>query len=190
MAGMTIGRYRLLPEEATRTIQHRTLTNEPSTGIARCVFVLGSRARLTVADIYWDTGERDVRAIEVEAGGDLVGRLLRGGRIGVYSADFESFPEGLSYMDLAVMRTRPGQGRLPTAVRADYQTICRAAGVSVWDELSRLGGSSIGPRSELIGDGSPRMNFLMMTFPSNSSLVPAAVFLLTRVLPLVRRFTG
>jgi hypothetical protein len=189
---ITIGSFSVVPAESTESIEHRTLNNEPSEGIAWVFDVVTAGAALRVADIAWDTGDRDVRAVAVTKGEQRLGRLLRGGRIGVYEANFHAFPEGLSLLELAVMKLKPEQpGRLPTAVKADYGTLRRAAaGVSVWDELSSLGASSIGPRSELIGDTGNRRGILVTTFRSDNRLVPAAAFILIRVIPLWTEFAG
>jgi hypothetical protein len=188
---MRIGRFEVLVNEATKRISARAFGNVESEGDATTYEVSGRGIRLTVADVAWDTGQRDVRALDVSTGATKVGRLLKGGRFGIYEANFESYPLDVAYFELGVMKTWTKKGKLPSVVRASYSKLVEGSGgLDVWLKLSDAGASSIGPKAELFGDDSTRRNWLAVTFPSGSRVVPIVAYVLSRVIPLATGYAG
>src|SRR6266508_6394794 len=124
---MELASFSLIPGETMLSVRARAMGNIESGGIATTYEVTGRRVQLTVADIAWDTGQRDVRVVDIATGVGKLGRLLRGGRIGVYEANFESFPVDVAWFELSVMTLNRDARKLPTARKADYPTAVRAA---------------------------------------------------------------
>lgn len=188
---MQLGPFTLLIDESVRSVHARTLENVEADGVATTFGLTGPRTELRVADIMWETSDRDVRLLEISRGAGKFGRLLRGGRIGVYEADFAPYAIDVGWFELTIMKANPKPGRLPTARKASYeQAVDASGGIDVWLALSRAGAESLGPRSQLLADDSNRRNYLAVTFPSGSGLVPAVAYVLTRVIPLHRGYAG
>jgi len=62
---MRVGAFSVVVDENSRTVSARTNSNVPSDGTATCFEVFDRRGRVVVGDIFWATGERDVRVLEV-----------------------------------------------------------------------------------------------------------------------------
>lgn len=167
----------------------RSLSNLDSSAIAHYYRV--TRGRDLDLEVVWSTwviGEQGVRLASVKRGPERLGRLLKGGRLGIYSGEAFGLPDGIDWCQLRVMRERDGN-RLPTAVNMSYADTVRATGgEDVWNILSDLGALAIGPESHLLlgKTGSTPV----ITFPTGEPEIPVAAWALTRVLPIINRFKG
>jgi hypothetical protein len=188
---MKLGVFTVLIDDAVRSVHARTLENVEADGLATTFGVIGPKTELRVADIRWETGDRDVRTLEISRGAGTFGRLLRGGRIGIYEADFEPYAVDVAWFELTVMKANPQAGRLPTAKKANYADLVKAAGgIDVWLEMALAGAESLGPRNQLLADDTNRRNYTVVTFPGGNEIVPTVAYVLTRVIPLSRRYSG
>lgn len=125
---------------------------------------------------------------ELRRGPARLGRLMKGGRVGIYEGAESGLPHNIEWCQLRVMQERPRA--LPTAVDKGYADMVRAAGgEDIWTRLSDLGALAIGPRSHLLRER-VRRRTLITTFPAGEADVPVAAYVLTKVLPILNRFKG
>ncbi|WP_121258926.1 hypothetical protein [Nocardioides ferulae] len=106
-------------------------------------------------------------------------RLLHGERLGV-----KSLGDGTDLVEADLMRwdATKGWGGSTMATPAELDD---TLGGSAEALLVEAGGLAFGKRAEVFGDTSRRRNRLCATFPATEPLGPLAVYVLTRILPIV-----
>lgn len=181
--GIQLGIYRLLRTGGPTRDEGETTRGMPDTGMALEFSVIGANdIHLTLHDTRWSNGERDVRVVRrhgtPELYDEIVGRLR-----------LEVRPSGLELV-VDLRQARPGRrGDRPQLHNASLIQLDTGAGTSVTDALRRLGGR-VGTKAELLERiGKTREN-LCCVFDPGAELLPAAVFVLTRVAPVGTGYTG
>lgn len=171
------------------TYEGRSLSGDNPGGVAHFYrLVAGRELDVEIAWVTWLNNERGVRMSELRAGPARLGRLMKGGRVGIYDGEDVGLPHDIEWCQLRVMQERAGA--LPTAVDKSYSDMVRAAGgEEIWTRLSEFGALAIGPRSHLLREG-VRRRTLITTFPAGEADVPIAAYVLTKVLPILNRFKG
>ena len=142
---------------------------------------------LTIADVKWSNGERDVRAIKIEcplpqdlAGPRPLTRLERGGRLSVLQI------RGQEYVELQVSRINPDSPEFWSSThKATDEDFRHLAGDDWKRDLLAVGASKVGPRESVIGDDGRRRKFLCAVLEDRNSALPVVAYSLTRILPLL-----
>ncbi len=158
-----------------------TTSKVETDGVARLYQVKGpKRLRITVADIAWSNGERDVRTTDRHTSSPRFDRLVHGLRIGVHVA-----PDGLLRIDLR--QARMTSELWSQAKQASLLELSDVAGFDVDAMLRAHGAVAVATRGQLIGDTSTHRNKICALFPPSGSLVPVVAYAATRVLPVQNR---
>jgi hypothetical protein len=141
-----------------------------------------------VADVVWDNGENDVRALDAY-GPKMVRRLDQGAhRLSVYDHPQNS---ELAWIELSQARIDLSKHDLRTQRRkADERQLDEGARVKVFQILIRLGAIKVDTKHEVLGTISKRKDFLSVLFPKHNKDVPIASFVLTRILPSIWEYSG
>ena len=136
------------------------------------------RAELWLAYVEWDCSEREIRRTRRHETPWLQDRALGRPRI-----EIEAWGEGFLCMEL---------GRVPVEEEDDLRVaqasefeLDMAARVCIRCALQIAGATAMGTRQEVLGVCDDRRHHLCTTFPVGARLVPAVVFALTRVAPLL-----
>jgi hypothetical protein len=157
-------------------------SNEADHGTAISYAVTGpGTLHLTVADITWDNGERDLRAIHRHNSPQRFDRLLHGGRLIVNDH------EGITGKRIDLRQMRMKDATWSNLKRATLLELDQAADCSTSETLRGFGATKIGTREDVLGDTSPHRGSICCTFPSDATDVPIAAYLITRVAPLHRK---
>lgn len=161
-------------------IEGTTMNDVVSSGAAYISKLQGEQLDVSIADIEWDTGEREVRGLSRNHSHEVVEQVIGRLRIGVHPV--ERFRE-MSMMELRLPVTRPG--RRPTARKTSAGEFSKLLGFDLEAELDRIAEAVVGTRASLLRDDGPRRNQLCVVFRSSDRVVPALVWSLTRAIPLV-----
>ncbi len=174
-----LGDYHLSIGTAVRPISGETASGHRSEGTAYLSRFEGPGVDLTIADITWATGEREVRGLDCRDGdfGDLVGRL----RIGVHAA---SRFRGMSCIELRAA-TR-ATGPRATARKTTVESFDAMLALDLREALDSICEASVGTRAELLADTGVRKAQLCTVFQSDDVVAPALGWCLTRILPVLR----
>lgn len=141
---------------------------------------------LFVADIAWDNGERDVRAIKDVKGPRPVRRLEHGLRMGVAQLD-----RGKVWVELSQARLkRQGVGVWSNLTKASWKQLDSGSKTQAAEILREAGALQLGKRASLLGPSGTRSNYLVAIFDDDNHLGLAVVYVLTRVLPLAHGYSG
>jgi len=145
-----------------------------------------SELRISLMDLVWANGERDVRALAAE-GPKAIRRLDSGSlRLSVYKT-----PEGLGWIELSVAQIRPGAAdRRSNLRKARLDQLDLASGVDAVQTLSSAGATKIGSKEDVLGHTDKRRSYLCAVLPWDNALLPATAYVLTRVLPLLNEYEG
>jgi len=177
---ITLGPF-TIAAEATEPIltDGETVSGAPSTGRGSLYKVLGPDGlELTVRDITWDTGERDLAVFRRHGSPERFDTLVE--RLRLTVLDYNG-----PYVELRHVKLRDnGRGGL---FDADADALANAAGIDVVDVLRSLGASAVGTREGLLGDDGRTRRRWGARFPPGNNKVPLAAFVLTRVAPVLRR---
>jgi hypothetical protein len=181
MAAIELGNLLLSDLNGVEARQGITVFKCQSDGHARLLDVSGpERLRLSIADIQWRTGEREVRAEKRFASPQRFDQLVERVRLGVRQLGGE-----LLCVDL--MQARLKSEHHCNLFVASAEELDAGAGIDVRASLTAAGAAEVATRAELLGDDSTRRNALCVTFPEDALLVPAIAFVLTRVAPVLHR---
>lgn len=165
--------------ESTR-IEGSTMNDISSSGTAYLSRLQGEGLDVSIADIEWDTGEREVRGWSRHHSHEVLEQVIGRLRIGVHPAD--RF-RGMSMMELRLPATTPG--KRATARKTSVEELSTLLGFEVVEELDRLAEAVVDTRAALLRDEGPRRNQLCVVFRSSDRLIPAVVWSLVRAVPLV-----
>lgn len=174
--------YTFEPLEIGIAFVGTSATNASDHGTATTYAVTGpGTLHLTVADITWDNGERDLRTIHRHTSPQRFDRLLHGGRLTVNDHD------GTANKRIDLRQMRMKDANWSNLKRATLLELDAAAECSTTKTLKGFGATKIGTRAEVIGDTSPHAGNMCATFPVTATDVPIAAYLITRVASLYRQ---
>ena len=141
---------------------------------------------MRVAHLTWETGEREVRALDCDSKAHRMHDICNRLRMSV--SGVESSP-ALSWMELSQARLVSEDDPIRTTKRkaTSAELLEGAGGIPPQRELEKLG-ARFGTREELLGDTGRRRSYLCITFPRSDTVIPAVAFALTRVLPVWHRY--
>lgn len=106
-------------------------------------------------------------------------RLMHGERLGIKVLD-----DGTEFVEADLLRWDPAK-KWGGATMATPDELDATLGASAEALLVEAGGLAFGKRSEVLGDTSKRRNRLCATFPAGEPVGPLAVYVLTRILPIL-----
>jgi len=171
-----------------QTFDGTTASGQPSRGSASRWEVTGPPGvSLILADVSWATGERDVRAIEVEApppvelgGPRPLTRLVRGGRLSVLEHGRER------YVELQISRIKPDSPQMWSSTHKGQEDDFTLLIGDDWQEaLLSAGAAQVGSREKVLGDDSRRRQYLCAVLETEDAVLPVVAYSLTRILPLL-----
>jgi hypothetical protein len=161
-------------------VRGETIGRSVQSGRAYFSDLVGPLIALTVADIQWDNGEREIKGWSRHESDDLFEQVVDRLRIGIYQSPI--------FKDIAVMDLRiPGairDGARATVRRATTSELDILLGFDVARALDEFGEATMGTRAELLRDAGKRRNDLCVAFPSANLALPAVVWALVRPLAL------
>lgn len=158
-------------------ITGKTASDIDTTGVARSWWIRGSdEVLLLLADVDWDTGERDLRIIDRAHSPQRYDRLTHGLRLGVHEHGDDRFVE---------LR----QNRLQTTGwsglhRASLDVLSEGAGLNAEEALLDAGAIAAGSRADVLDDTGRRRAETCALFPAGELRAPAVAYVISRVLPL------
>lgn len=165
---------------ARRAHRGRTADGQASEGEAYTSRVRGLGLDVTVADITWSSGEREIVGTDRHGSPasyeDIVGRL----RIGVHDSGRY---RNMLMMELRAARRGTGRSRAGASMLAEA-ALNDMAQCDVAAELDSLTEASVGTREALLGDGGPRRRQLCAVFSAEDRVTPVLAWLYTRLAPL------
>lgn len=177
-AVVNVGDFEIKELSGSLSLSGATTKKVKAAGRATTYLISGPQGTaLTVADVLWDSGDRDIRTLDRHVSPQALDRLKQGLRLGIRRH------HGRLQIDLAQARLK--EGDWSNLYMASWEELDAGAGASVRDILSGLGAERFGNREGLIGDSSRRRNYLCVLFPEDRPLVPVAAYVLTRVAPIV-----
>jgi hypothetical protein len=163
----------------------QTVSGHEGHAVATTWRATAAEFELSIHDVRWEGGERDVRASDVTLGRPAIHHLGKGHRrLGVYAH------EDCLWAELRMVQIRADDSN-------EWTTLLNA-GTADWDEVLGSGwhqrlehgfGVQVGTKARLIGSGDQTRERLCVRLPVRRDWVLPHLFLLTRVLPLVRGMT-
>jgi hypothetical protein len=176
-----VGDLTITAVPGSRHYEGQTPGRVDSVGRAAVYEVTGPQdTHLTLLDVHWDNGERDVRAVDRHSSAQRFDRLVHGLRLTVASTD-----TGLARADLRQARMVDDLWAKPR--QASLAELSQPIGGPVDELLREHGALDIGPRSTLLADRSSHRNGLCVLFPTDAELVPPVAYAATRIAPVLRR---
>jgi hypothetical protein len=141
---------------------------------------------LQVANVSWDTGERDIRAIGKVRGPMPLRRLERGSlRMSVSPLE-----GGKAWVELSQARIKPHTlNRWSTLKKASKEQLDEGSGIDTLEALYTAGAERIGEKKTLLGESGRRSTYHCAIFDGSNVVFPVVAFVLTRVLPLLNEYT-
>ena len=159
----------------------QTTTGTNETGRALAWQVSAPAYALTVLDVRWANGERDVRAAAVQKGRLAIQHLAQGNRrLGIYE-----IPQSYSWAEMRMSRIKGGSSNeWTTTVDANEAAWTEVFGANWIDRIQKNYGVQIGTKAELLGcDDRTRYRLCVKMHTSQAATVVPAIFVLTRVVP-------
>jgi len=153
---------------------------ECSATVYLCEVKIPSGGRLELGYMVWSNGERNVEAVNAVGVSKLIRRLEHGLRLGIHPRGSEDWIE----LGQARMKGEDWAGKF----KASPAQLNEGAGIGVTRILKNLGATEIGTKEKLLNDDSKRRFYLCAVFGRNSTQVPIAAYMLTRVLPLINEY--
>ena len=178
------GGFELIDCGVWRPIEGQTATREWSEGYAyEFRLVAGRTVDLTIGEVHWDNGDRDVRVVSVEKAPDSLRRLERGLRLGIQKVSSKR-----AFAEIRVAHVKDADWSNMYQTTEDEMS--GIVGERLHKFLGRFGRVAVGTRGDVLGDASRRRNDLGVVFDDDASLVPAVTYFATRVLPISMHFQG
>jgi hypothetical protein len=126
----------------------------------------------------WDEGGKVVMLSRGDSAPSY-DRLMHGERLGIKVLD-----DGTEFVEADLLRWDPAK-RWGGSTMATPDELDATLGSSAEALLVEAGGLAFGKRAEVFGDTSKRRNRLCVTFPAGEAVGPLAVYVLTRILPIL-----
>ena len=176
-----MGGFEVVPTDVVEDVAGITLAGLPTTGRQTLYDVRGpSGMRLSLAYVVWGDGEREIRWGR-RGGSPLPGEHL----LGRPRVHVETVGDGFLGMDLVLVGA-DGAGRDQVEAVSEYE-LDMAARTCIRCALLAAGATAMGTRQVLLGVCDDQRHVLCTTFPVDAHRVPAVVFTLTRIAPLLGR---
>ena len=171
-----VGEFLIRRTETYRGIEGETTSGVATSGVAELFDVSGRGANVEVGFVRWQNGEEDVRQLRRLAGPEPVDGITDRLRMTIYDSGDESWCEcEQAWVDKS--------GRVRKRM-ASLEEIDVGGGISSAEVLKPLLGR-IGTREMLRHDEGQRRNRLCVVFPAEERIVPVAVFVMSRLAPVV-----
>jgi Domain of unknown function (DUF4338) len=177
-----MGSFHLSVGVESRRVTGTTMTDASSTGNAYISKLEGPGVEVSLADIEWNTGEREVRGWSRHHSDEILKQVIGRLRIGVHRADRY---RGMSMLELRV--AAGSEGKRATARKTSPLELSEALGFDIAAGLDGIGEAVVGTREELLRDEGPRRNQLCVVFRSDNRLLPALAWCLVRAMPLIHQ---
>jgi hypothetical protein len=161
----------------------RTHSGVRSAGDAYLSHIVGPDTDLTVADITWANGERDVRSYHLGASHQAFEPLLEYLRMPIQNTD--RLPN-LRLMELTGLRSSESDGHI-RAVKYSLADAEQDLGIPIDAAISNVGEGLIGKRADLLSDDGRRRLQLCALFADNDRVTPALAYVLMRPILLLRQ---
>ena len=167
------------------TIRGHTFSGEKTSAKAAIFRVaIPDNEHIVVAYAVWSTGERDVRAMEVESSSRALRRLEHGLRMGV-----DQVSATVSVFELRQARIRYDDPKQwSNCFKATQGELRAGAGVDVFRILRQAGALAAGTKYDVLGECGRHRAFLCATCERNAVWPPVVGYVLTRILPLLRGY--
>ena len=178
---VSLGAYLLRVGTEETELRGETIGRRVQDGSAYLSDLVGPSIGLTVADIQWRNGERELRGWSRHESPELYEQVINRLRIGVYPS--EKF-EHMSVMDVRLPGASSREGGRATAHRATLEELNALLGFDFAEALDGFGEVIVDSRESLLKDTSNRRRELCVVFPSNNLAVPPLVWALTRPIAL------
>ena len=168
-----------------RPFKGQTTSKEQGCGEAMAYRVTAPDFALTVLDVRWDNGERDVRGIEVERGRQAIQHLGQGHRrLGVHRLG------GNLWVELRIARIDAGtENEWTTVVNASEADWVAIAGATWREDMKETLGVTVGTKASLLGVTDNTRGRLCARIPAGKDVALPRLFVLSRVVPLALGFT-
>lgn len=167
-------------EEAIRGESIAGMVQDGSVYLSQLV---GPAISMTMADIVWRNGEREIRGWSRHNSDERLEQVVNRLRMGIYKSDrFER----MSVADLRVPAPKALATSRATARRVSASQLSEILGFDFTAGMDLFGESVVGTREGLLGDDGRRRMDLCIVFPSTSLEVPAVVWALLRPIALAR----
>jgi len=142
--------------------------------------------KMRLACLQWESGEREMRALDCDARAHRMHDMCNRLRMSVYAVDGSP---GFSWMELSQARLIAETDPIRTTKKkaSEAEIMEGAGGIAPRAAFARIG-AKFGTREELLGDTGRRRSYLCALFPIESAAVPAVAFTLSRVLPVWNRY--
>jgi hypothetical protein len=169
-------------------VKRRELGSTPSEedldGTAHIYRVVGPEGvELELGDIMWENGERSLTVLDRLSSPSMFDGLVRRLRMTVQPVEGE-----VRVVELSAARFM----RLdrPSLVKSEIPILSDEIGVDVIRALSSAGALRVGTKEDVLGVRHTRRGYWCATFDPAHTQVPAAAFLLVRILPVHLRLRG
>lgn len=159
----------------------QTTTGMNETGRAFVWQVSAQAYALTVLDVRWANGERDVRAASVQKGRLAIQHLAQGNRrLGIHE-----ITPGYSWAEMRMSRIKAtSSNEWTTTVDATEAAWTEVLGDSWISQMQKSYGVQIGTKAALLGcDDRTRYRLCVKMRTAQAAAVVPALFVLTRVFP-------
>lgn len=174
-----LGPYSLTVGTAKRRIKGRPDGGTTANGTAYLSRLEGADFGVTVADVQWDSGEREVFGYDQSATKPL-SLLHERARIAVVpSGRFRN----MATLNLSVVRRR---GTGVSAAPATPDSLADLLGFDLGAALDTLAEGIVGTRARLLKDAGPNSEQMCVVFDETDRVLPAVVWALTRPVSLLR----
>lgn len=143
---------------------------------------------MRLAYLHWENGEREMRALDCNSTEHRMHDMCN--RLRMSISPVEGRP-GFAWMELSQARLIADSDpiRVTKKKASEIELLEGAGGISPKLEFERLG-AEFGSRAQVLGDENRRRDYSCVAFPADNSVVPAAAFVLARVLPVWNRYCG
>jgi hypothetical protein len=174
-----LGPYSLSVGLGREKIRGTTPNGTNTDGVAYLSRLEGPDLMLTLADIAWSNGEREVRGWDRHESDPsfqgIIGRL----RIGIHES--KRF-RGMSSAELRIVKVG-GDGKAAQAYKTDTAELSALVGFDLAASFDDVGEAMVGTRGSLLGEEGVRKNQLAVAFGTVDHVIPALVWSLTRAIP-------
>jgi hypothetical protein len=161
-----------------------TPNEEDFDGTADIYRVVGpDGVELELGDIVWENGERSLTILDRRSSPSKFDGLVRRLRMTVQSVE-----GGVRVVELSAARFK--RSDRPSLMQSEIPILSDEIGVDVVKALLSTGALKVGTKEDVLGVMHTRRGYWCATFDRAQPQVPAAAFLLVRILPVYLRLRG
>lgn len=176
-----LGAYSLAVGTGKRHLGKRVVNGKvvAASGTAYLSRLEGNGFSMTLADVVWDNGDREIFGYDSAVPKPLA---LLNERAQIKIAPAGRFRK-MAALDLSVVRRRgTGVGAVP----ASPDSLADALGFDLAESLDKLSEGIVGTRGRLLKDKGPTTDQMCVVFDEDDRVLPAVVWALTRPISLLR----